>query len=577
MDLHSQIPLSGNNSDDNMSSIHKSAIIGRPERYKGQRRETQNKPQESDTAEKIQESSQQLPPNLVRTTSSNIEENVDGTVLQHIIANCTDFYTIQETQEKELVENRMSPVNNATLNSGKSGRIILIKIKDVEERQVINNPIKIARMIAGSPFDSPNIKDIRTDKKQGIIIAELHEENQEMIKELLKIKMLGGTLQVDCEVPKNELYSYGVISPVSPNAAIEELQELMRPNEANVQIIKCERLNKKTDQGWVPSSVVKITFTGKNIARAVKIAHSYYPVRPYIPEPIMCYNCQRLGHKSLNCTAKTRCLLCGGNHNKKECSASNLKCVHCAGSHTANSKMCPIIKEARKIESLRAHEGFTYTQAKEKVIQERTRARPIGNDQYSRRQNYSASMNSNVDWGSSGCSNNIPTFSAVVQNVNTNARLKNFKTQGTQTESEITAGTENSIGRREPITVTNTDFFDKLKLCLLEVLRAQIMGENMSKQSMMIESALKKHFGAQSNGCEEPSTSAMELGATSKPENSSAVEKRQQGKRRIQSETEDDDVISQRNDSEGSAMFQTVEKKQIRVKKSRKSKLNKKQ
>lgn len=51
-----------------------------------------------------------------------------------------------------------------------------------------------------------------------------------------------------------------------------------------------------------------------------------------------CYNCQCPGHLAKDCKAATRCLLCGGPHNVKDCSADRNAphCCLCDGPHTAN-------------------------------------------------------------------------------------------------------------------------------------------------------------------------------------------------------------------------------------------------
>ena len=181
-------------------------------------------------------------------------------------------------------------------------------------------------------------------------------------------------VKVEAFIPRNEQYKAGVISPVSLSAQIEEVMELAKvENGYTHQIIKMERLKKKSDTGWVDSLAIKVIFSGRELPTGIKVGHSYYRVRPYVAEPTQCYNCLRMGHRSGSCTAKTRCLLCGRAHNRKECKSGFLQCVHCKGMHTANSKGCPIIMEARKIERIRAYQDETYKEARRQVIENRGR------------------------------------------------------------------------------------------------------------------------------------------------------------------------------------------------------------
>lgn len=70
---------------------------------------------------------------------------------------------------------------------------------------------------------------------------------------------------------------------------------------------------------------------------------------------IQCYNCQRLGHASLNCHMNKRCLKCGLTHTEFETCQVTIDggtqplCVLCnQQGHTANYKGCPFFKEVNK-------------------------------------------------------------------------------------------------------------------------------------------------------------------------------------------------------------------------------------
>lgn len=70
-----------------------------------------------------------------------------------------------------------------------------------------------------------------------------------------------------------------------------------------------------------------------------------------------CHRCQRFGHGSANCNLAPKCVKCGGLHHTDACNLpkkgeldnsnnarSQLKCVNCKGSHTANFRGCPARK-----------------------------------------------------------------------------------------------------------------------------------------------------------------------------------------------------------------------------------------
>ena len=74
-----------------------------------------------------------------------------------------------------------------------------------------------------------------------------------------------------------------------------------------------------------------------------------YRVRLFVPPPMQCFCCQRIGHTVGGCKAsKPRCLFCGGPHSVRDgtCIAQIPSCANCNGPHKANSYFCLYLKEA---------------------------------------------------------------------------------------------------------------------------------------------------------------------------------------------------------------------------------------
>ena len=65
----------------------------------------------------------------------------------------------------------------------------------------------------------------------------MKEYNPTILKQLLKVNMLR-KLAVNCYQPNSDVFSFGVISPVSVNATIAELETLMSTNNSNCKIVK---------------------------------------------------------------------------------------------------------------------------------------------------------------------------------------------------------------------------------------------------------------------------------------------------------------------------------------------------
>ena len=108
-----------------------------------------------------------------------------------------------------------------------------------------------------------------------------------------------------------------------------------------------------------PTRLVMATFGGP-VPNKVKLGcFGSFRTRPWSPEPIRCYNCQKFGHMANACHRAEICGVCAGNHNSKTCfnkhkagSQTVKQCQNCKQNglrfigHMAVSPWCP----SRKLE-----------------------------------------------------------------------------------------------------------------------------------------------------------------------------------------------------------------------------------
>ena len=84
--------------------------------------------------------------------------------------------------------------------------------------------------------------------------------------------------------------------------------------------------------------------------------------------PMVCYYCQRYGHHSNNCKAKTSgentvCYKCSGSHEGKNCRNTIKKCINCVrnkkpepNNHYANDYKCPVYEaEVIRVKNMTDH------------------------------------------------------------------------------------------------------------------------------------------------------------------------------------------------------------------------------
>ncbi|GFU90489.1 putative RNA-directed DNA polymerase from transposon X-element [Trichonephila clavipes] len=63
-----------------------------------------------------------------------------------------------------------------------------------------------------------------------------------------------------------------------------------------------------------------LTFSTPDLPQTVKMAYIRCPVRPYIPNPLRCFQCQRYGHSKNVCRGQPTCPRCGeSGHDSADC------------------------------------------------------------------------------------------------------------------------------------------------------------------------------------------------------------------------------------------------------------------
>lgn len=121
----------------------------------------------------------------------------------------------------------------------------------------------------------------------------------------------------------------------------------MRAVLAHAQVAEATRCN----INGTPTKQVLITLRGPIPTHLDLKTWGTYSLRPYTPEPLRCYNCQRFGHHQSRCARPPTCGVCSGRHNSQQCidklkakQPITTKCPNCSGKHHAWNKFCPARK-----------------------------------------------------------------------------------------------------------------------------------------------------------------------------------------------------------------------------------------
>ncbi|XP_037515053.1 uncharacterized protein LOC119391444 [Rhipicephalus sanguineus] len=132
-------------------------------------------------------------------------------------------------------------------------------------------------------------------------------------------------------------------------------------NVTNVQRIVIRRENKE-----IPTKHLILTFNSSDLPQTIETGYTKTPVRPYIPNPRRCFQCQRFGHGSRSCRGRPTCAKCGAQgHDSDNCDAAP-HCVNCDGAHAAYSRSCPNWKKEKEIISLKVRENISFREARKR-------------------------------------------------------------------------------------------------------------------------------------------------------------------------------------------------------------------
>ncbi|GFW55870.1 uncharacterized protein TNCV_4390131 [Trichonephila clavipes] len=177
-------------------------------------------------------------------------------------------------------------------------------------------------------------------------------------------------------VPHNTLnYSRGVISAADLlNVSTEEIKE----NMVDQKVCEVRRITIRRDGQVLNTKHLILTFSTPELPQSVKAAYLHCPVRPYIPNPLRCFQCQRFGHSKTVCRGQPTCSRCAEvGHDSADCKAKE-RCVNCKGDHSSFSRSCPTWLLEKEITAVKIKNKLSYPEAR-RVVSSRT---PVSDKSY---------------------------------------------------------------------------------------------------------------------------------------------------------------------------------------------------
>ncbi|GBO08445.1 hypothetical protein AVEN_220337-1 [Araneus ventricosus] len=127
------------------------------------------------------------------------------------------------------------------------------------------------------------------------------------------------------------------------------------------------RINIRRDGELLPTKHFILTFNTPRLPEYIKAGYVLCSVRPYIPNPLRCFKCQRFGHSKINCRWTLICARCAvAGHESTGCTAVE-KCVNCQGNHTSFSRSCPKWELEKEIVTTKFKNNISFPEARRLV------------------------------------------------------------------------------------------------------------------------------------------------------------------------------------------------------------------
>lgn len=214
------------------------------------------------------------------------------------------------------------------------------------------HPVQVTKAIEK---EIGKIKYAKLMSNRRILISTLSKKQQEMV---LKMSSLGGG-KIKVHVPGMAAKLRGVISNVPLEMSIEDVKKEIQGGK----VIEAKRLQTNKSGVKLDSLSILLVFE-KTMPSEVQMGWINYKVREYIPQPLRCFKCQRMGHTAQQCKWKQRCAKCGGEHDYGKCkNDAKLKCCNCGGEHSAAYAGCAVQKQAKEVQRYKVVNKVTYAEA----------------------------------------------------------------------------------------------------------------------------------------------------------------------------------------------------------------------
>ena len=263
-------------------------------------------------------------------------------------------YNLNNKYDFPLMQNKTS--NQKTITQSK-----FLTIKSIDENKPINsfNVFLVHKALESITLEKPEKITFTRDGNLLILTKSDSQTNK-----FLKASSLSNLCKIKAELHPTLNISKGVIfCPSLTNLTEKEIVEGL----TSQHITECKKITKFKDGTATNTPLHILSFNLFEVPKEIDIAWEKCKVDPYIPSPMLCNNCFRIGHTKKHCQSETKCLVCSASEHSEPC--TKVKCINCNEEHRSNNKKCPVYIKRQQIIKHKTIFKSTYREAVNAVNQ----------------------------------------------------------------------------------------------------------------------------------------------------------------------------------------------------------------